>query len=318
MFLFFRNLLLFLLFSGIFYVFGTALIGIFAPRLTKNLNYRIGTGGNLYTRIRDADTVKNVDVMVLGSSHAYRSFDPRLFKKHRLSMFNLGSSAQSYLQTKVMVNRYIDQFNPKLILLEVYAGLLNTDGVESSVDFIANSPIDNDIIKMAFEVNHIKTYNTLIYGLFRQALKLDRGYKEPKTKSNGDVYIPGGFVQTYETINEKELLSFEEENIYRIKSKQAAAFLAIIQELKDRQIPYLLIQTPILSSRFRSYTNVTEIDSFYKQYGPYINLNHELTLPPSSYYDSHHLNQHGVDTMNAYLFKTYGAFIEALIANGNQ
>ena len=52
----------------------------------------------MYLRKIDADTTINIDVLVLGSSHAYRGFDPRIFKKAGIKLFNFGSSGQTLLQ----------------------------------------------------------------------------------------------------------------------------------------------------------------------------------------------------------------------------
>ena len=47
----------------------------------KNLNYRIGSYGHLNTRLKEADTIQNVDVLVVGSSHAYRGLTQGFFRR---------------------------------------------------------------------------------------------------------------------------------------------------------------------------------------------------------------------------------------------
>jgi len=100
---FIHSLLLFIPCSIVIYILLIILWGDYAPRiLEKNLNYKIGAGGHMYSRLQDIHRTSNIDILILGSSHAYRGYDPRIFNKHGFSMFNLGSSAQSPIQTKVL------------------------------------------------------------------------------------------------------------------------------------------------------------------------------------------------------------------------
>ena len=110
------------------------LTSMFSP----NLNYRVAKGGHLYTRLKDIEHYSHVELLVIGSSHAYRGFDPRIFKKKGVEIFNLGSSAQTPIQTEILIKRYLDKLNPKVVLFEVYPGSLTSDGVESSLDLVSN------------------------------------------------------------------------------------------------------------------------------------------------------------------------------------
>ncbi len=136
----------------------------------KNLNYRIGSYGHMFSRIKEIPNLKEIDILFLGSSHSYRGFDTRIFKKNNLNTFNLGSSGQTPLQTEILMKRYLKIIKPKLIIFEVYPNTFSIDGVESTLDIIANDEIDFEIIKLAFKQNNIKIYNTLLYGLYYDIL----------------------------------------------------------------------------------------------------------------------------------------------------
>lgn len=83
--------------------------------LKLNLNYRIGSYGHMFTRINEVKQLdSNVDILFLGSSHSYRGFDPRNFKDKKT--FNLGSSSQTPIQTKILLERYLDNINPKTVI----------------------------------------------------------------------------------------------------------------------------------------------------------------------------------------------------------
>ena len=90
----------------------------------------------MLTRLNEVKNIKNIDILFLGSSHTYRGFDTRVFKKNGYNSFNLGSSSQSPIQTLTLTKRYLNQLNPKLIVYEVYPTTFTIDGIESSLDII--------------------------------------------------------------------------------------------------------------------------------------------------------------------------------------
>ena len=62
---------------------------------TKNINHRMGAYGHVFSRFQEAASSQNIDVLILGSSHAYRGFDTRIFAEQGIRAFNLGTSAQT-------------------------------------------------------------------------------------------------------------------------------------------------------------------------------------------------------------------------------
>ena len=161
---------------------------------------------------------------------AYRGFDVRLFQHKGLKVFNLGSSAQTPIQSYILLTRYIDELNPKLIVYDVYPETFSIDGVESALDVVSNDKNDFLSLNMIFELNNIKLYNTYIYSLLLD-LKGDKiKYQEPIRKKN-DTYIPGGYVQ-------KDLMTLQLEksdtNLF-ISDRQVSYFKKIIH-LVDKKI----------------------------------------------------------------------------------
>jgi len=299
---FIKSILLFSLFAVILYPLLIIVWGSFVPfdALKKNLNYPIGSYGHMYSRIQNIQRVKDVDILFLGSSHAYRGFDPRIFKEYGLNTFNLGSSAQSHIQTEVLLKRYLDTINPKLIVYEVYSGTFSSDGVESSLDLIANDKGDFESIKMAVTENHIKVYNALIYGFYRDFFKLNAGYKEEAVQGE-DTYIEGGFV-------EKKLKYFEPikfpESSWNLKDQQFKYFERNLLLIKERHIPVILVQAPITQAMYKAFWNNTEFDERMKKYGVYYNFNELVQLNDElDFYNTNHLNQNGVEKFNRKLIE---------------
>ena len=129
---FIKKVVLFLLFLAVIYPVGVICWEEFKPfkKIKKNLQYIQGAYGHTYSRLSEVDTIQNIDLLFLGSSHAYRGFDNRYFERVGITSFNLGSSSQSSVQSNYLLKRYLKQLNPKQVIIEVYP--LTTFGLDGS------------------------------------------------------------------------------------------------------------------------------------------------------------------------------------------
>lgn len=300
--LFIKRFLTFVLFSAIFYLITLILWAFIMPQSMKsNLKYFKGSYGHLYSRLDEAKKIKNVDLLFLGSSHAYRGFDTRIFKEQGINSFNLGSSAQTPIQTKILLERYLDSLNPKLIIYEVYPLTFNIDGIESSLDLIANDNNDFNSILMSLKSKHITTFNTMVYALFLDIFSRKSKYEEP-IKKDGDTYISGGFV-------EKKIAYYKPINLPKEKIKlenyQLESFKECLNLIKKTKTPLILVYAPIAPSDYNRFVNNHYFDSLMTNFSTYYNFNEILDLNDSlHFYDSHHLNQNGVELFNRKLIET--------------
>ena len=306
------RLLLFSGFCSVFYIVLILLYGTIVPAsFAINFNYFGGMG---FTRQRfdEAARLKNVDLVIAGSSHAYRGYDPRIFKKSGISMFNFGSSSQSPLQTKYVLDKYVTKLKPKLVIVDVYPILFGVDGLESQIDLISSGLIDKDIVALSFKINNIKLYNTLLFGAFNNKFHIK---KQKVSDNEGDTYIPGGYVQSFRHLEFKKT-RFKQSVI--ISATQLEAFKSGLEELRSQQISFVIIQAPFSRSNYTSYKNNDELDKLFASLGEYYNFNKILNLPDSMYYDDSHLNQQGVNIYNAKLIDTLskrGHFLKLAMTN---
>jgi len=298
---FLKNVFLFVVVVSVVYpclVFLSGYLPI-SNALKMNIKYKLGAYGHLYSRLKEVKQLDgNVDILFLGSSHSYRGFDPRNFKGKKT--FNLGSSAQAPVQTKILLNRYFDKINPKMVIYEVYPSTFVADGVESSLDLIANDKNDFESVKMALELNNVDTYNTLIYAFFADILNLNKKFVEPITKDD-DTYISGGYVEKKIKYEKNE--NFIKNNVWELNKKQIENFEENIAFIQEKKVNIVLVYAPIRKALYNSYTNNSYVDSFMTSYGlPYYNFNQLMQLDDSlDFYDSHHLNQYGVNKFNSKL-----------------
>ena len=261
----------------------------------------MGCYGHTFTRMQDAQKTKNVDVLIVGSSHAYRGIDPRILERDGITAFNLGSSAQTPINTKVLLHQYLEQINPKLVVYEAYAGTMNIDGVESSLDILSNNKIDINSIEMANEVHNLLAYNTLIFSGFRQTFGLNRKFKE-EISQGGDTYVSlTGFVETKFRKN-----IFDKENFsnWDLRENQKEELINNIKFIKSKGIEVYIVQAPITNDLYKSISNHNEVDQFLDKLGNYKNYQNLIELRDSTdFFDNNHLNQIGVEKFNRLLSK---------------
>jgi hypothetical protein len=269
----------------------------------KLVYYRIGSYGHMYSRIKEMPSHNSPDILFLGSSRSYRGFDSRIFLKHGITTFNLGSSSQTPKQTEVLLKKYLAKINPKMILFEVYPGGFIGDGIESTTDLISNDHIDVEICKLAIKSGNVKVMNTLIYGLYQEYVcSIRESFVEDRFK-DGDMYVSGGFVEKLDyspfvgdtaAINAKPIT---------IRRDQLHAFKQCINIIKSNNIPYLLLLSPLPKSSNQKFSNIDEFGGVMSSYGRFIDFNTIIQLEDSCFYDAAHLSQDGVQVFNESLIQ---------------
>ncbi len=250
----------------------------------------------MHSRMKELGSVRDVDILFMGSSHAYRGFDTRTFEEAGISCFNLASSSQSPIQSLALLRDHIDQLNPRLVVFEVYPGIFGTTGEESALDLLANSDMTWETFKMVLSVNSSQVYSTFAFDFFTEVFGINQDFEEPKYR-NYDTYIAGGYV-------EKDTSFIREQDVgskfsWTIGSKQWRYFLKIVDLLESKDIDLLMVQSPIDVDYFGMMENMDEVDSIFQSIGDYINFNDHLHLNyGEDLYDRHHLKQSGVKKFN--------------------
>ncbi len=289
----FTSGLKFVAFALIFYVLGI-LVFLFAVK--KNLNYPVASYGHLLTRLQEAKVVRHPQVLAIGSSHVYRGYDTRIFDKAGISLFNLGSSAQTPIQGNLLLHEYIDRIQPATVLYDVSPAFFSSDGVESSLEVIANDTLTWQTVQMAFSVNNLKTYNALVFSWWQQLL-VGKSHIRESPVHGPDTYVHGGFV-------ESRMAYFRHltypKSAWAFKQIQWEKFDSSLAYLKQKGIGVILVQSPNTKACYNSHTNNQAFDSLIRLRNlPYYNFN-DLPLDDSlDFYDAAHLNQRGVQRFDA-------------------
>jgi hypothetical protein len=264
---------------------------------TGFLKNKIGSRGHTFSRLKEVNKFSNIDILFIGSSHAYRGYDTRIFDNHGYTSFNLGTPAQTPIQTKYLLEKHIKKLAPKLIIIDVYQKLFTLRGNESTIDLVSNtSNIGLDELKLCIETNSFEAFKSLIVSFLTNKKK----FIEPKQKTY-DTYVSGGFVQSSKTIYDvsdpppitsKKLLKSQFENID-----------SIIKIAKNNNSRIILIKSPITKHFYKKFKISSVFDSIMDKKGEYYNINKTDIIDSLFFYDKDHLTQKGVEVYNNFLIE---------------
>ncbi len=249
-------------------------------------------GGNTFQKFKEFDKNIKYDIIVVGSSEAYRGYDPRNFKKSGITIFNLGTSAQTPLNSYIISKQYITSSNCKLVVLDVYDGAFHNNGFESSSDLIQNLSSDVAAIEMASSYKNPQIINML-------ALRFVNSGRPIMYRDS--LYVGNGFSERRDTL--KYSLPFDEyENRYLPNEVQIDYLEKLLNYFNSNHIPVVMVTVPFPKEKIKEqhfvYKKIfTDLSSKYNV--PYLDYAfNNYFNSQTHFYDSHHLNQAGVDLFN--------------------
>lgn len=310
----FRRLILFLCCVVLSYLLVLTLVSTlvcgtpFEYYVRKYTNVPLGIaprGGNTVFRFRDVETFEDVDILFIGSSHCYRGFDPRFFEQHRLSVFNLGSTSQSPLNSFYLLRRYLDDLRPEVLVVETYWEVMAFDGTESTLDLAANTAPSGELYAMTLATRNARAINGVLSNLlnFRQQ-PIDQVVPELPSV---DEYIHGGFVETTRVeFHDPRRLEPHDVDVNSVQTRYLAR---IIEMALSRGIEPVLVTAPVSETYFRAVANYDHWRSLVEELAAsfdvrYIDFNDDPELTATSlFYDLDHLNQKGVRLFNGKLYR---------------
>lgn len=260
----------------------------------RNVTYYLGRVDCLYTKAKEADVTPDVDVLFLGSSHAYRTFDPRIYAQRGLRTFNLGSSNQTPMQTEVLLHSLLDTLRPRLVVFEVHPDIMQHDGVEAAIYMVCNVRPSWSMIPMVLRTHNMRVVATAVYALPHNLLSREFAtFEEPR-----EMYVPGGFVE-----HEMEYFTPKPQPVTEVNPlpEQMAALKRCTQYLSNRQIPYILLEVPDTKCLLESYSNLSVYQYEISAYGEFYFKTVDALDDSLHYYDAGHLNQSGVEVYNDYI-----------------
>ncbi len=239
--------------------------------------------------VQDAKSLDVLDVLILGSSHVFKTFDPRVFKDEGYQLLNLASPSQTPENSYFILKDFFDgalspkgqRPTPKVIVHELYCKTISDRSpLESYIKSVEHHPSTYNFFKLG-----VLTYNaTSINMFFSSMLKRMFGlYEEERSYSDIPDYVRYGYYKTKSVRgkshprydipieqmvfeNEQEKIQYKREKIRDSKicsgapSKRQMSYLKKIIDLsKSHGVPVVLVVAPMPSDFTENITNYGEI-----------------------------------------------------------
>ena len=270
----------------------------FLPNMQRN-------GGQEMQMMRDLTSGQTrYDAIVLGSSHAYRGYDPRIFEQAGVSLFNAGTSAQNAKGSFVLYNEYLkDRAN--IFILDVYDPVFELEGTESNMRLIQNVPTHAAAFALVKQEVKMYTLNALAVRLASLNLKDEA--------PNND-YIKNGFCEKKGILYAVEPLN---DSVFDANEEMFVAFETMIKQMQSDGKCIVLCSHPLPASPgLRNYHEkfLSRFTPLIERLGvPYIDLtDYTEGFGVNEFADLSHLNQQGVELYNQFLLHNT-TFREAVI-----
>lgn len=232
---------------------------------------------------------KELDVLFVGSSHCYRTFDTRYFDAAGIRSFNLGTSSQTPMNTYRLLRSLGDRIRYRTVVIEAMPELFHNSGAESSIDLISGLWESLPSRMRSFELANDRRVE---YAWLSRQLWLE----EPTIKgSPDDEYIPGGFV-------ERKVTGFKGDSLFHCEWEETPFqynyYRCLLRSMSRKGIETVVVMTPYRRdpSLARMYAETTaKIKSLCSAYQTrFIDFNDELNYSIDYYYDASHLNREGL------------------------
>lgn len=252
-------------------------------------------GGDPLIKFYEAETNnKPIDILVFGSSRAFRAFDPAVFEKHGLNIHILATISQTPTNTYYLVKKYLPVLKPKMVILDIHLGLLNNQGLESFFDLSANMPMSPEHFYMALAINQPNAYTVWYSSLIQQLetpMYKDINYNLPKGYYKG--FLSDLKKDTLLTISENDTAMIVRK-LTPLELKNLKYFEKTIQYILGQGIQVIITRQPLIGKEaFNSNRRVRNLSSRYRINYYDLNKYENLLNPKKDFYDKGHLNANG-------------------------
>jgi hypothetical protein len=305
---FFKYSILFILFILLSYLgmlfLGSKIMISGKPALVQTNNFYHWKGGDTYHKYHNFKIDSVYDFIFVGSSRAYRGYNPFIFEKRGFSAWNLGSNAQTMNNSLEVIKQYINKQNCRNLIVDIYPSALMHEGFESSIDLIQNSSSNRLAWNIAKNSKDMRLMNAFIHRIFT--------LNAPIVFETED-YIGKGFCTKKDTLNLKKIKQLQNYSAKKNKTVKPilAEHKALLEKLilycNEKEINLMLVFSPTSDAYSQdSYeSHIKELKQIADQHQIQL-LDYAKKLQLNSYtdfYDDSHMNERGVNKFNESLIK---------------
>ena len=138
------------------------------PLIYRATQANVWEGGGTYIKTREFNFNEMHDIIIIGSSHAYRGYDPRIFEQYGYKTYNLGTSDQNLLCSYFLSTNMINHTNCKMVIFDLYDRVFTQFNLESNSDMIQNIVSDKAAWEISLATKDIRTINMFTLRLFNK------------------------------------------------------------------------------------------------------------------------------------------------------
>ena len=260
-------------------------------------------------RFRELEKTGPVDLLFLGSSHAYLSFDPRVFRRYGLSSFNLGNGSQTPLNSYYLFETYRPRLKPKLVELDVYPIVLESrDGLESFCELVVSTPMTWGLTRMALATGSVHALNAYTFEWARRLwFPLARRSQMDLSPQR---YVSAGFVLDDQVYDGKT--AFKNRKL-KLAKKQLRYLKKILATVRRSGSKIVLVTSPYPEGFRKSFTNYDEVSESFKTIAEkngvsYYDFNYRMDTQNNALFsDKSHLNGRGAEKFCHLLMRVLGS-----------
>lgn len=280
--------------------------------------------GQFYPILRWEDyyqETENIDVLVLGSSHAYRAFDPQVIERElegNKKVFNFGSAAQTPVTSYFVLQEVLEKHRPKLVIYDIYFMVFTSNDQLRNGRFNWQQ-MKGGNAKRKFFLNGFSMDEKVALSLFPAYVYKDY-IKSKINKLLGRNYMPlpkgtyqgKGFVSKSDTLSLEELQYSNQFDVFEIDTDALLQRnLEYLEHLKnycaDKQIELVFTSSPmpaISVEKIATYTRFYHhFNLLAEQWGiRYLDYNMKRVKglsDASHYYDDDHMNRAGAKVFSS-------------------
>ncbi|MGN1319158.1 MAG: hypothetical protein ACI4VF_09095 [Lachnospirales bacterium] len=302
---------------------------IYSIATTENKinNYNVSRWNEFYSLEKNT-----IDMVYLGSSHSYCTFDPEIVDKILGTKgYQLGMPLQHYDSTYYTLKEVLNYQKPKTVILEVYWDMLDDEFELTQAGYLfqvmRNKDLENDYIKNVFPLSEKVKYRINIFRYQSDYFAYRNAKLKEKLENNFNLYIPEKEkqkgVEKYRSLGytycNYNMLEDEFDKTNQFKNldglnfkpaKEQVSYINKIAEIcRENDIELIFVTAPIANVSMDYIKNYDVIHNFVQKLADsnsvkYLDFNlvnkEEELLTNDNFRDDAHLNHSGVEIVDDY------------------
>lgn len=272
----------------------------------------------------------SIDMIFLGSSHSYCTFDPQIFESQLgITSFQMGMPLQHPDSTYYTLLEVLNYQKPKMIILEVYWDMLDDKFELKQADTLFqvmnNKELEKKYIKEVFPLSEKIKYDVDIlkyqqdYFAYRNNIlkkKIENKFNiseyEKEKQVGVDRYDTKGYIYCdYNMLTDEYDKTNQFKNLngmdWKMENSQKKYLQKIVDLCKRRNIELIFVTAPIANVSMEKIKNYDYIHKTINKFAKDNNINYidyniinieENLLTNDNFRDDAHLNRSGVEIVN--------------------